>query len=184
MSEAPAAHYVRRGASSVLRKVFRALPCRDPATTKQSGNLGWTAAWLRAGTENLNGWVPLLGAQAFLGLITLGPKCECSLAFVLPESVSRFGGGFWDAVSSWGLFGKLRDGILLDCGIQFPLCASAGPVCPRIRGQNGTEFPPGSKKASGAVALEAFLSIADECVSCSWLGARRRGRSCIPRRWG
>ena len=48
----------------------------------------------------------------------------------------------------------------------------------------GLEFPPTSKKASGAVALEAFRLLANERVSYSWSGARRRGRSCIPRRWG
>ena len=48
----------------------------------------------------------------------------------------------------------------------------------------GLEFPYASKKASGAVALEAFRLHANECVSCSWSDARRRGRSCIPRRWG
>lgn len=103
----------------VLRNVFRALPCRVPAVTQQSGNLEWAAAWLRAGAEDLNEWVTLLGAQALPAMITLE-----------------------------------------------------------------LEFPPASKKASGAVALEAFLSITDECFSCSRSGARRRGRSCIPRRWG
>lgn len=48
----------------------------------------------------------------------------------------------------------------------------------------GLEFSPASKKASGAVALEAFRLLANACVSCSWSDARRRGRSCIPRRWG
>ena len=48
----------------------------------------------------------------------------------------------------------------------------------------GLEFPPASKKASGAVAREAFRLHANGCVSCSWSDARRRGRSCIPRRWG
>ena len=115
-----------------VRNVFRALSCRDPAVTWYTGNLGWTAAWLRAGAEDLDGWVPLLRARAFLGLITLDPKCECSLAFVLPERVSRFGGGFWDAVSAWGLFGKLRDGILPDCGIRFPQRASTGKCVPEF----------------------------------------------------
>ena len=49
---------------------------------------------------------------------------------------------------------------------------------------SGQEFPPASKKASGAVALEAFHLLANASVSCSWSDARRRGRSCIPRRWG
>lgn len=40
------------------------------------------------------------------------------------------------------------------------------------------------KKVSGAVALEAFRLLANARVSCSWSDARRRGRSCIPRRWG
>ena len=71
------------------------------------------------GLKNLNGWVPLLGAQALLVAITLG-----------------------------------------------------------------LEFPPASKKVSGAVALETFRLLANARVSCSWLDARRRGRSCIPRRWG
>ena len=104
----------------------------------------------------------------------------------LPESMSQFGGGLWDAVSVWGLFGKLRDGILLDSGMRFPLHVSTGKCVPEFVLEMGWGFrwPSVSKKASGAVALEAFLSIADECVSCSQLDARRRGRSCIPRRWG
>ena len=71
-------------------------------------------------------------ARAFLGLITLDPKCECSLAFVLPESASQFEGGFWDAVSVWELFGKLRDGFLPDYGIRFPLHASTGKCVPEF----------------------------------------------------
>ena len=120
--------------------VFRASPCRVPAATWQSGYLEWTAAWLRAGAENLNGWVPLLGAQAFLGLVTLGSKCECSLAFVLPESAPQFGGEFWDAVSAWGLFGKLRDGFLPDYGIRFPLRASTGKCVPEFGLGMGWDF--------------------------------------------
>ena len=86
------------------------------------GNRGiWSGRRLgyELGLKNLNGWVPLLEAQALPAMITLE-----------------------------------------------------------------LEFPYASKKASGAVALEAFLSITDECVSCSWSDARRRGRSCIPRLWG
>lgn len=40
------------------------------------------------------------------------------------------------------------------------------------------------KKVSGAVALETFRLLANARVSCSWSDARRRGQSCIPRRWG
>ena len=102
------------------------------------------------------------------------------------ETVSHSERQFWDAVSAWGLFGKLWDGILFYCGTHFPQRASTGKRVPEFVLGMGWGFRRSlaSKKASGAVALEAFLSIANECASCSWLGARRRGRSCIPRRWG
>ena len=85
-----------------------------------------------------------------------------------------------------GLFGKLWDGILLYCGSHFPQRASTGKRVPVFALEMGWGFrrPPASKKASGAVALEAFRLLANARVSCSWSGARRRGRSCIPRRWG
>ena len=76
--------------------------------------------------------MPLLEAQAFLGLISLDPKSECNLAFAQPESASQFEGEFWDVVSAWSLFGKPRDGILLDCGMRFPLRASTGKHVPEF----------------------------------------------------
>ena len=174
------------GASSVLRKVFRALPCRVPAATWQSENLEWTAPWLRVGAENLNGRVSLLEAQAMPAVITLGPRCWLRFDVWPPESVSRFEGGLRDVASAWGLYGKLRDGILLYCGSHFPQHASTGKRVPEFTLEMGWSFrrPPASKKASGAAALEAFRLLANARVSCSWSGARRRGRSCIPRRWG
>ena len=108
----------------------------------------------------------------------------CGLMSSPPESVSRFGGGLWDAASAWGLFGKPWDGIMLYCGSHFPQHASTGKRVPEFALEMGWGFhrPPASKKASGAVALEAFRLLANARVSCSWSGARRRGRSCIPRR--
>ena len=138
------------------------------------------------GSENLNGRATLLRAPAVLVMVTLGWEVDGSSAVVLPESLSQFGGELWDAVSFWGLFGKVRNGILLYCGSYFPQHVSTGKCVPEFVLEMGWGFrrPSVSKKASGAVALEAFLSIADEYVSCSWSDARRRERSCIPRRWG
>lgn len=65
-------------------------------------------------------------------MVTLDLKWLVWSATVQPESVSRFGGGFWDAISVLGLFGKLRDGILLDCGMRFPLRASTGKCVPEF----------------------------------------------------
>ena len=186
MSEAPRCALRAAGASSVLRNVFRALPCRVPAATWQSGHPEWTAAWLRAGAENLNGWVPMLGAQVLLVMITLG------LEWWLRSDVWPTG----KCVPVWrrivgcsfrlGLFGKLRDGILLYCGSHFPQRASTGKRVPEFAIKMGWSFhrPPARKKASGAVALEAFRLHANGCASYSWLDARRHGRSCIPRQWG
>ena len=68
---------------------------------------GLATSW----AENLNGWVPLLAGQAFLGLITLGPKCECS----------------------WHLFWrKVCPGLEANSGMRFPFGACLGNC--------GTEF--------------------------------------------
>ena len=65
-------------------------------------------------------------------MVTLDLKWLVWSATVQPESASRFGGGFWDTVSTWSLFGKLRDGILLACGMRFPLRASTGKCVPEF----------------------------------------------------
>ena len=166
--------------------VFRALPCRVPAATWCSGDLGWTAAWLRAGAENLNGWVPLLG----------GKRC----------GYGHF--GFERLIGPRRLLcRKACPGLGADCGMQLPLGACLGncgtEFCfivgctfrnvpqPESVSQNMCSKRDGVsavlllvKKASGAVASEAFRLNAKTRASCSRSDARRRGRSCIPRRWG
>lgn len=67
----------------------------------------------------------------------------------------------WDAASAWDLFGKLWDGILLYCGLHFPQRAPIGKRVPEFALEMGWGFrrPHASKKASGAVALEAFFQL-------------------------
>ena len=102
----------------------------------------WTAAWLRAGAEDLNDWMPLLGAQALPVMITLELEwwlrsdvwptgkyvpvwrrivgCSFRLGAVW-ETAGRNFALLWVALSATRLNRK---------------------VCPRIYAQNGMEFPP------------------------------------------
>ena len=73
-------------------------------------------------------------------MVTLDLKWLVWSATVQPESLSRFGGGFWDTVSVWGLFGKLRDGFLPDYGIRFPLHAPTGKCVPEFGLEMGWRF--------------------------------------------
>ena len=186
MHEAPAAHYVRRGLHASCGMFSEVYPVGSLPPRGNQGIWGGRRLGYELGAEDLNGWVPMLGAQALLAVITLGPKCW------LRSDVWPTG----KCVPVWrrivgcsfrlGLFGKLRDGILLYCGSHFPQRASTGKRVPEFAIKMGWSFhrPPARKKASGAVALEAFRLHANGCASYSWLDARRHGRSCIPRQWG
>ncbi len=138
------------------------------------------------GLRILNGWVPLLG----------GKRC----------GYGHF--GFERLIGPRRLLcRKACPGLGADCGMQLPLGACLGncgtEFCfivgrtfrnapqPESVSQNLCSKRDGVsavlllvKKASGAVASEAFRLNANARVSCSWSDARRRGRSCIPRRWG
>ena len=77
----------------------------------------------------------------------------------LPESVSRFGGGFWDAVSVWSLFGKLWDGIMLDCGTRFPLRAPTGKCVPEFGLGMGWSFHPVAKRPPELLLWRPFSQL-------------------------
>lgn len=130
------------GASRALRIVFRALPCRVPAATWCSGNLEWTAAWLRIGAEDLNGRVSLLGAQALPAMLTLGPKCwlrfdvwptgKCVPVWRQIVGYSFHLGAVWETVD--------RNFALL--WVALSATSLKRKASPRIYARNGTEFPP------------------------------------------
>lgn len=149
MSEAPRCALRAAGASSVLRNVFRALPCRVPAATWQSGHPEWTAAWLRAGAENLNGWVPMLGAQVLLVMITLGlewwlrsdvwPTGKCVPVWRRIVGCSFRLGAVWETAG--------RNFALL--WVALSATRLNRKACPRICDQNGMEFPPSTCQKKG-----------------------------------
>ena len=109
----------------------------------------WTAAWLRAGAEDLDDWVPLLKAYSVQAAITLelqdrlqltdrstgkcvpvwGRIMGCGFPLgAVWESAGRNFASFWDAVSETCLKRK---------------------VCPRIHARNGMCFPPPTCQQKG-----------------------------------
>ena len=92
-------------------------------------------------------------------MVTLDLKWLVWSATVQPESLSRFGGGLWDAVSVWGLFGKLRDGILLNSGMRFPLRASTGKCVPEFVLEMGRSFRPAAKRPPELLLWRPFSQL-------------------------
>ena len=70
-----------------------------------------------------------------------------------------FGGGFWDAVSAWGLFGKLWDGILLYFGSHFPQHASTGKCVPEFGLGMGWSFRPVAKRPPELLLWRPFSQL-------------------------
>ena len=186
MHETPAAHFVRRGFHASCGMFSELYPVGSLPPRGAQGIWGGRRLGYELGLRILNGWVPLLG----------GKRC---------------GYGHFEFERLLGprrlLCRKACPGLEADCGMQLPLGACLGncetEFCfivgrtfrnvpqPESVSQNLCSKRDGVsavlllvKKASGAVASEAFRLHANERVSCSWSDARRRGRSCIPRRWG
>ena len=186
MHETPAAHFVRRGfhASGGMFSELYLVGSLPPRSIQ--GIWGGRRLGYELGLRILNGWVPLLG----------GKRC----------GYGHF--GFERLIGPRRLLcRKACPGLGADCGMQLPLGACLGncgtEFCfivgctfrnvpqPESVSQNMCSKRDGVsavlllvKKASGAVASEAFRLNAKTRVSCSRSDARRRGRSCIPRRWG
>ena len=186
MHEAPAAHYVRRGLHASCGMFSEVYPVGSLPPRGNQGIWGGRRLGYELGAEDLNGWVPMLGAQALLAVITLGPTCwlrsdvwptgKCVPVWRRIVGCSFRLGAVWETAG--------RNYALL--WVALSATRLNRKACPRICDQDGMEFPPSTCQKKGLRSCcSGGLSFICKCrVSCSRSGARRRGRSCIPRRWG
>lgn len=139
----------------------------------------------KLGLRILNGWVSLLKVQTLMAAITLDAKCwlrfdvwptgKCVPVLRWIVGCSFHLGAVWETAG--------RNFALL--WVAFSATCPKRKVCPKIRVQNGMGFPPSALQKSLPSCCSGGLSFTcNRHVSCSWSDARRRGRSCIPRRWG